>query len=340
MQKIPVIEASGSNYNIGFTIGRKLEKKIIRELIKIEEKNFKKRSGKSLSYYAKKVSNIIKLTEKFFPDYIEELSGMAKGAGIDFNTLFALGCEDDLVYGCTSIAGISKEGMIIGHNEDWLKDHINSLYICKIKQKDKPKSISLSYAGHLPGFSVGFNSVGLVYTGNSIDAKGINKEGLPWQFLTRGFLDAEKYGDLIKLVSLKNKMIGGNSLMVLKDKIFDLEFLPKEYAVIKSNKYLVHTNHILSEEMESQEKSHSKNSAWRLERVNELLKKNDFSFNLAKKILADHKHRPFSICCHEYEKRNATPYATMASIIVKLDKKEFYVAHGNPCRSGYKKYCL
>ncbi|MBA4319791.1 MAG: hypothetical protein C0412_15435, partial [Flavobacterium sp.] len=232
------------------------------------------------------------------------------------------------------------EGMIIGHNEDWLKDHINSLYICKIKQKGKPESISLSYAGHLPGFSIGFNSAGLAYTGNSIDAKEINKEGLPWQFLTRGFLDAEKYSDLIKLVSLKNKMIGGNSLMVFKGKIFDLEFLPKGYAVIKGNKYLAHTNHILSEKIKSQEKSHSKNSVWRLEQANDLLRNNDFSFNLAKKILADHKHRPFSICCHEYEKRNVTPYATMASVIIKLDKKEFYIAHGNPCRSDYQRYCL
>ncbi len=339
MKKIPFIEAGGSNYEIGFTIGQKLKKQI-RELINMEKKDYLKEPGKLMQYYIRKIDGIKSISRKYFPDYFEEFCGMAEGSGMDFDTLFAIGCEDDLVYGCTSVAGLSREGAIIGHNEDWLKDHINSTYICRIEQKSKPESISLSYAGHLPGFSVGFNSAGCAYTGNSIDAKGTCKEGIPWQFLTRGFLDAKKYADLIRIVSLKNKMIGANSLMAFKDKIFDLEFMPKGYAVIRGNKYLAHTNHILSDKIKSEERLHEKDSVWRLERANELLKNNKFSFSLVKTILSDHMYRPFSICCHEYEKKNATPYATMASVIVKVDKKEFYVAHGNPCKSKYALYSL
>lgn len=135
-------------------------------------------------------------------------------------------------------------------------------------------------------------------------------------------------------------MIGGNSLVAFKGKIFDVEFLPKGYATIHGNDYLAHTNHVLSRKIISKEKHHSRGSVWRLDRANELLKNNEFSFGLVKKILSDHERRPFSICYHEFEKKGAEPYSTIASAIAKVDKKEFYVAHGNPCKSRYHKYSL
>jgi hypothetical protein len=336
---IPYIEAEGSNYDIGFAIGRKLKLKI-KELIAMEEGNYKKGSGKTLSYHSSRIDDIINESKNHFPSYVEELLGMAKGAEADFNVLFALGCEDELIYNCTSVAGFSKKDIILGHNEDWLRDHLDSLYVCRIRQKNGPDSISLSYAGHLPGFSTGLNSEGCSYTCNSINAKGTNRRGLPWQFLLRACLDSGKYSDLIKIASLENKMIGGNSLIALKGRIFDLEMLPKGYAVIEGGKYMAHTNHILDEGIKPQEKYRAEDSVWRLERANEHLESNEFSFDLVKKILSDHKYRPFSICCHEFEEEGGNPYSTMASVIINTGRKEFYVAHGNPCKSEYVKYTL
>lgn len=339
MKKLPFIEASGNNYDIGFAIGQRLRKQIKR-LIGIERIDYRKMSGKPLSYYSEKIRQIVGVTEKYFPKYTEELLGIAEGSGVDFNTLFAIGCEDDLIFNCTSVAGFSREGVILGHNEDWFRDHLKSLYICRIGQKGKPDSISLSYVGHLPGFSVGFNSAGCAHTENSISAKGIYKRKLPLQFLMRACLDVKKYNELIRIVSIRDKMIGGNSLVAFGDKIFDIEFLPKGYAIIKSKNYLAHTNHIVSSRLRFKEMCHSRDSVWRLNRANELLKNNKFNFSLVKRILSDHKYRPFSICCHEFERKSKERYCTMASVIVKIDKKEFYVAHGNPCEAEYVKYEL
>lgn len=339
MKKLPVIEASGNNYDIGFTIGQKLRKQM-KKLIGMERVDYRKMSGKPLSYYSEKIRRIVGVTEKYFPGYIEELLGIAEGSRFDFNTLFAIGCEDDLIFNCTSVAGFSKEGIILGHNEDWFRDHLKSLYICRIEQKGKPDSISLSYVGHLPGFSVGFNSAGCARTENSISAKVIYKRKLPLQFLMRACLDVRKYSELVRIVSIRDKMIGGNSLIAFNNKIFDIEFLPKGYAMIKGKNYLSHTNHIVSSRLRFKEMCHSRDSVWRLNRANELLEKNEFNFNLVKRILSDHKHRPFSICCHEFEQKGKERYCTMASVIVKIDRKEFFVAHGNPCEAEYVKYCL
>lgn len=78
-------------------------------------------------------------------------------------------------------------GFAIGQK---LKKQIRELI--KIEQKGKPDSISLSFIGHLPGLSIGFNSEGCAYTENSIYAKGINRKDLPMQFLVRAHLDVKK----------------------------------------------------------------------------------------------------------------------------------------------------
>ncbi len=333
---IPLIEAEGSNYEIGFIIGEKLKNKL-KEIIRIEEKDYKKESGKSLSEHMKRLKQIIIISEKHFPQYIEEIRGMSEGSGIDFNYILALGCETDLAYNCTSVAGISEDGMLLGHNEDWLLDHLNYLYTCKISQKSKPNSISLSYIGHLPGFSIGLNSERFAYTGNSLYCKNINREKIPLQFFSRAFLDIRKYNDVIKLASMKNRMVGGNSLMVFKNRIFDLELIPNSYSIIDGRRCLAHTNHILSKEILSKEKWHDEDSVWRLDRANDLLSNNEINLNLFKRILSDHKHRPYSICCHEYEE-GKYPYATLASVIVNISKGKFFVAYGNPCKSKYKEF--
>jgi len=337
LKKIPFIDARGTNYEIGFTIGKKLRKQL-RETILIEKAEYKKETGKLLTNYAKTIHPLVEITKKYFPHYLEELRGMADGAKIKFDLLFAAGCADEIVYGCTSIAGLSDEGPIVGHNEDWLTNHANSLYICRIWRGKKPQSISLNYIGRLPGYCVGYNAAKLAFTDNYLNCKA-KKIGVPWQFLKRGFLDAKKNSDLAKIASFKNKIIGGNSLIVLKNKIFDLEMFPQGYAVLNRKKYLAHTNHIISNNLDKEE-SREEESVWRLNRANQLLKNEIFDSSLVKKILSDHKNRPFSLCCHEYEKKGAVPFMTLASVIIKPKNGEFWVAHGNPCHSRYRKFTL
>lgn len=331
--KIPVIEASGSNYDIGFVIGKTLRNKI-KDLIKVQNSEYQEELNKGMSHYAKCADLLINYTSKYFPKYIDEMKGMADGCGEDLRTIFMLGCEDELLYGCTSVAGFSDEGIILGHNEDWLKHYAKYLYICKMDD-----SMSLTYTGHLPGFCFGYKYNKFAFTGNSIHFKSA-KIGIPWHFFNRAFLDAKNFKDLLKIASMKNKLIGFNSLFITKNKIFDLEMGPTGYAILKNNNYLAHTNHLLHKSIKSQEVSHSKDSIWRLNRENELLKNNAFSFELAKKILSDHKHRPYSICCHEFEKKGITPYSTLASVIVNITKNEFHLAYGNPCKARYMKYKL
>ncbi|MCX6774587.1 MAG: hypothetical protein NTY99_00665 [DPANN group archaeon] len=126
MQNIPFIEVCGSNYDIGLTIGFALKKQI-KNLIKLDGEKYHKNT--------ERVKFLIKYANRYFPKYVAELKGMAEGSGLDINTLFTLGCEDEFSYNCTSFAGVSDDGIILAHNEDWLKTHLNSLYICYTSER-------------------------------------------------------------------------------------------------------------------------------------------------------------------------------------------------------------
>jgi hypothetical protein len=70
--------------------------------------------------------------------------------------------------------------VIIGHTEDACPEFLNNVYIVSAEilgdQGEKlEKFTTLTYAGHLPGYTMGYNEHGLVYTVNTL----FPKENLP-----------------------------------------------------------------------------------------------------------------------------------------------------------------
>lgn len=64
---------------------------------------------------------------------------------------------------------------ILGHNEDALSETLNHWYIVSAHVIEpgfrEEKFTSLSYAGFLPGYTMGFNYHGLVFSINTLSAK-------------------------------------------------------------------------------------------------------------------------------------------------------------------------
>ena len=68
----------------------------------------------------------------------------------------------------------SEKQEILGHNEDALSETLNHWYLVSahvIEPGCKQENFtSLSYAGFLPGYTMGYNQYGLVYTINTLSA--------------------------------------------------------------------------------------------------------------------------------------------------------------------------
>ncbi|CAH1968401.1 unnamed protein product [Acanthoscelides obtectus] len=149
-----------------------------------------------------------------FPQYIRELEGIADGAQVPFHKLFLLHMDNIIAYpcrkeceakpqGCSSICLNEKGQEILGHTEDALSETLNHYYyVAAHIISDKPegkwkvteeKFTSLCYAGHLPGYTMGCNHHGLVYSVNTISAKVLRPGKNPRHFITRALLSAENF---------------------------------------------------------------------------------------------------------------------------------------------------
>lgn len=66
---------------------------------------------------------------------------------------------------------------ILGHNEDALSETLNHWYLVSAHLLEpgykEEKFTSLSYAGFLPGYTMGYNHHGLVYTINTLSAANL-----------------------------------------------------------------------------------------------------------------------------------------------------------------------
>ncbi|XP_014477691.1 PREDICTED: uncharacterized protein LOC106746052 isoform X2 [Dinoponera quadriceps] len=147
--------------------------------------------------------------KKQFPQYVREIQGTADGANVPFTKLFLMHLDDIisnvtgeaqgtvLPVGCTTIVCNQPGQEILGHNEDAYNETMNhwylvSAHVVEVGHREE-KFTSLSYAGFLPGYTMGFNHHGLVYSINTLSAAVLRSGKTPRYFLTRALLGVENF---------------------------------------------------------------------------------------------------------------------------------------------------
>ena len=273
-----------------------------------------------------------------FPRLMVEAQAIGIGAGVKFEELLVLMCEEELfdmdIPKCTSIALKNGRTVLIGHNEDWLNSYLhNGLYILKCKMGSH-YSLSLNYIGSLPGSSSGMNANGLCFTANSLNA-GRFRYGVPIKFQFRGILESPTLRDAAK-ADLRDSAIAGNTMYAWKSsRILDVEDYFGHHDKFYGKKFLIHTNHPILPE-ERSKKNTARESIRRYDRAKEIFaEEKKYDLQTLKKVLADHKAK---ICSHPRRHRAWGP--TIASVIMNPKEKWMEVCWGNPCRNKYVRYSL
>ncbi|ODN00690.1 hypothetical protein Ocin01_05996, partial [Orchesella cincta] len=117
---------------------------------------------------------------------------MAEGAEVPFYKLFLLHIDSLIAppeledeygkqtsqTGCTTVMCNSEE-VIIGHTEDACPEFLNNVFLVSAHIVNNEgvtleKFTTLTYAGYLPGYTMGYNHHGLIYTVNTIFPKVTN----------------------------------------------------------------------------------------------------------------------------------------------------------------------
>lgn len=291
-----------------------------------------------------KIDDYIGPTEEFSPEVTQMVRGIADGSGIDYATAFLMNTREllDPILEpdeknsierhdhCTIAVGFGEEGVIVGHNEDdqGAFNDLDDLYILKAKINGI-MTMSLVYKSILPGTSVSVNEFGVVHCINELEQVNVGT-GVPKIMLACALVTAKDIRQAEKIIVQAPRASGFNYVLVQNDKIINAESAGQELVVKEFvGKPHVHTNHYLFPEMKQYEKSRSVSSEKRYERATQLATNNMTKEDMMS-LLSDR---------HDVEYPISRSDATLGSVVVVPNKREFLVSYGPPLSNlSYIKY--
>ena len=352
---MPVIEASGSSYEIGFAHGSQARAEVLCS-IKTYQAMFLSYANLKWEDAKRKSVSYVPYINQFDPDLMNEIQGVADGAGVEMEDILALNARSEVVMttsgvpgaladGCTAFSvtgdGVREGHVLLAQNWDWKGTQIDSLAVLKIKQSGGKPDITMVTEAGIIG-KIGCNSAGLGVCLNAL-ATPVQPEGVPLHIVLRGILNSVKISDAIGRVNARRHACAANYLIAHKNGAsVDIEKTPDEFEVIlPENNLLVHTNHMVSPRLHRINDTSRlllPDSYVRLHRAKTLLQKRNGKIDVeyCKEVLKDHMEYPDAICRHDDPLDVPGLRAcTVFSLIANLSAGEIWLAKGMPCQSEY-----
>ncbi|HLK73771.1 MAG TPA: C45 family peptidase [Streptosporangiaceae bacterium] len=299
----------------------------------------------------------------FRPAYLDEMRGLADGAGLDLADVLAINVRTEVMYAakarqaplasrippaeCSAFAVVPAPGdpggaAIIGQNWDWLLHSAQTLIVLEARPNDGPDFVTVVEAGLLA--KTGMNAAGLGLVTNALvtDAD-LGTPGLPYHVLLRAILDCATVTEALKVLQAGPRSSSANYLIAqASGAALNVEAAPGDftrlYPLFPDQGLLLHTNHFLSPRLHPVDVSlwAMPDSAVRLQRLRAGATR---SATLAgfRALLADHADHPFSICSHpDPHDHPLEQGATIASVLMDLNARRLWLATGNPCQAPYE----
>lgn len=294
------------------------------------------------------------VTARELPYLVEELDAVAEAADVDPLRVFAASIEEiwqsnddapssgtalgsergrcsDLVAGPPATAGGE---VLIAHTNDLdagVEPHLSAI---EWIVDDEPRLFTIGVG---PWISVGWNSAGLVLSGNELSPND-NRVGIPRLLLVREQLRATSMADAVAAALHPARASAYNTVFATRDgEVVNVEGSATAgvTTTVDSAGTLVHTNHYVCQDMLAYEDDpdYAKRSALRFARGTELLEQapaGSVTTDVLIGMLSDHENAPDSICRH--------PDATSTSktvfwCVTDVRAGDITYGRGNPCHS-------
>jgi isopenicillin-N N-acyltransferase-like protein len=340
---VPEVVAKGTAYEVGFSHGSQIPQRIA-VCISNYAKLFVETAEADWEESTKRAATYLPALEKNEPDLVEEMRGIADGAGVAFLDILALNLRSEIALtnysdGCTSVltTNTSRSEVFVAQNWDWVGEASTSTALFDIQKIGKPRIRMMGEAGIVGKF--GFNDAGVGVCMNAIRCGTVAKDQLPVHLAMRRALECTSFDEALAL--LRKKGVASCFNLNLGDssgKIASLECTPKGIAPIfpePGTWTTFHTNHLWSPNVPEGIKDHpSKNSFSRLKRIKILTQGQEGSVEKIRSWLSDEEGTPVSIC------RSVPPKAvgiermeTLATVIIDLKRLQVEVSFGKPTQS-------
>jgi len=298
---------------------------------------------------------------EFRPAYLEEMRGIADGAGLDLTDVLAINVRTEVMYAaearqalggkarapaeCSAFARVPAPGQegpaLLGQNWDWLLHSAQTLVVLEVRPDDGPDFVTVVEAGLLA--KTGMNAAGLGLVTNALVTEAdAGEPGLPYHVLLRAILDCATVTDALKVLQARPRSSSANYLIAhASGAALDVEAAPGDftrlYPLYPQDGLLLHTNHFLAPLIGPGDLSlwSMPTSAVRLQRLRaaaDAKTLGDFGV-----LLADHADYPHGICAHpDPADHPCEQGATIASVLMDLGSRQLWLAAGNPCQVRYE----
>lgn len=274
IESFPQVDTCGSPYQRGRQHGAAVPERIVRSA-SLYRRQLARHSVCTERQNALALG-MLPAIERFDPDYLEEMQGIADGAGVPVEDVILINCRTELLFGhgelsaicrelddrCTSLAVLpvnAESGRLMhAHSSDWREECLDTGIVLRIRRggsQDEPDLLMFTGAGSLARH--GFNSAGVSLTGSFLGSDRDYRQmaNVPLVLMRRKMLEAPSMSAAMKLLWQTRRFCSGN-LMLAQARVsgdgqhvgdaVSLECAPDEiFWLTPQHGLLVHANHWL-----------------------------------------------------------------------------------------------
>lgn len=294
--------------------------------------------------------------QAYAPDLVDEIEGIAQGAGLSFEHVFALNCFDevschgpallaDALHGCTAFAAVGRATQTgttyVGQSWDisaWYPPYIFRL----VTAAGDAEALVFGHPAVIGG--TGINSHGLALVWNTLKSSDA-RAGVPATFMVRRALQQRSMAEAVGVVITCERANGLNFIVGGSFGAVDIEVSATAYSVTYGSTFLHHANHHESPALTRYEADLPKatpDTLIRSGRMRQLLEEHYAAIDLdaCQEILRDHADYPGSICRHYRPEQPGKAVQTQAALIYVPAEGKMLASNGPPCRAPFVEYAL
>jgi isopenicillin-N N-acyltransferase-like protein len=341
----PQIDVAGTPREMGLSHGRQLRDRIrstvdvIRSRVGVEPYDASWRDFQETLAYCRERA----------PDLIEEMEGIAEGAGIEFRHVFNLNADLDILAwkrlvwdagktseaaACSSHAVATPSEVLLGWNGDSWTGWMDYGAIVRGRPAHGEPFIYWSFAGSVgrPGMN-GHLALGA----NSLPSHRWRPDGLLYPMLSRRVLGCRSAEEGIEMFRASNACCGMNYLIADRGgNLVDIELNADSLALQRpadqgTENYLLHTNCFLDSDLAGREVDLDA-ACPRLSAARRLYRERaPADVAGVRAVQSDHTG---GVCVHREES------CTIVSFVAEVRAGRFHVIRGNPCEGSPQTYTV
>lgn len=319
MESFPCIDLAGSPWERGRLHGAAVPDRVARSAALYRAQM--QRRGVGQEEQARLAREFIPVIAEYDNAYLEEMQGIADGAGVTIEDIVTINCRTEMMFGrnagptpdvektdgCTGLVVLperSANGRLLhAHNWDWREECADTGIVLRIRDTDTADILTFCEAGALARH--GFNSAGLAITGNFLmcERDYLAPGQAPLALIRRKLLERPSLASAMSELWKKDRYCSNNLMLShAGGEAVNLECAPDEiFWMLPEDGVLVHANHWISApariKLRDEGLRSGPDSLYRQRRVEQSLKSGprELDMTYLKGVLADEYGTPDSV---------------------------------------------